>query len=64
MDGGCWFENVSSLPFYVVNSVGSSTDIYVDFQLGNLHGLVEGMNASAEALLIGSHLVMIFFPIF
>nr|POF10672.1 allantoate deiminase [Quercus suber] len=25
-------------------------------QLGNLHGRVEGMNASAEALLIGSHL--------
>ncbi|KAM3742022.1 hypothetical protein ACB098_07G041100 [Castanea mollissima] len=27
-------------------------------QLGNLHGRVEGMNASAEALLIGSHLVL------
>ena len=34
-------------------------------QLGNLHGRVEGMNASAEALLIGSHLVMLsFFPYF
>ena len=30
-------------------------------QLGNLRGRVEGMNASAEALLIGSHLVMLFF---
>ena len=30
-------------------------------QLGNLHSRVEGMNASAEALLIGSHLVMLFF---
>ena len=38
MDGGCWFEHVSSLPFYVVNSVGSSTDVYVDFQLGRLVG--------------------------
>lgn len=26
--------------------------------LGNVHGRVEGRNASAEALLIGSHLVM------
>lgn len=25
--------------------------------MGNLHGRVEGMNASAQALLIGSHLV-------
>ena len=38
MDGGCWFENVSSLPFYVVNNVGSSTDVYVDFQLGRAVG--------------------------
>ncbi|KAA3461004.1 allantoate deiminase [Gossypium australe] len=28
--------------------------------MGNLHGRVEGMNASAQALLIGSHLVMPF----
>ena len=33
-------------------------------QLCNLHGRVEGMNASAEALLIGSHLVMLFSPFF
>ena len=36
--------------------ISSSVD-----QLGNLHGRVEGMNASAKALLIGFHLVMLFF---
>jgi hypothetical protein len=28
-------------------------------QMGNVHGRVEGMNANAAALLIGSHLVML-----
>lgn len=28
-------------------------------RMGNVHGRVEGMNASAEALLIGSHLVIL-----
>lgn len=30
--------------------------------MGNLHGRTEGRNASAEALLIGSHLVIIRLP--
>lgn len=29
--------------------------------MGNVHGRVEGLNASAQALLIGSHLVMLLF---
>ena len=33
-------------------------------QMGNLHGRVEGMNASAKALLIGSHLVIALFSYF
>jgi hypothetical protein len=28
-------------------------------QMGNVHGRVEGMNANAATLLIGSHLVML-----
>ena len=28
-------------------------------QIGNIHGRVEGMNPSADALLIGSHSVML-----
>ena len=31
--------------------------------MGNLHGRAEGRNASAEALLIGSHLVIIWLPL-
>jgi hypothetical protein len=31
--------------------------------MGNVHGRVEGLNASAEALLIGSHLVILLFCI-
>ncbi|XP_050260767.1 allantoate deiminase 1-like isoform X3 [Quercus robur] len=38
-----------------VTALQISDKSWVD-QLGNLHGRVEGMNASAEALLIGSHL--------
>lgn len=64
MDGGCWFENVSFLP-----SVKNLTQVFlisglmvilicrwVD-SMGNLHGRVGGINSSAQALLIGSHLV-------
>ena len=35
---------------------------WVDY-MGNVHGRVEGLNASAEALLIGSHLVILLFCI-
>lgn len=68
MDGGCWFENVSFLLFFQLNSDLETRLMlvlicsWVD-KMGNVHGRVEGMNASAEALLIGSHLVMLlFFP--
>lgn len=30
--------------------------------MGNVHGRVEGINASVEAVLIGSHLVVILSP--
>ena len=30
--------------------------------MGNVHGRVEGANANAEALLIGSHMVMHLYP--
>lgn len=67
MDGRCGFENVSfylSLHPNCVSGILVSCFIlisrWVD-SLGNVHGRVEGRNASAEALLMGSHLVM-FFP--
>lgn len=69
MDGGCWFENVSFCLSYVFNKVLRlliNADAFVEFfrwvdHLGNVHGRVEGLNAGAQALLIGSHLVMLLF---
>ena len=66
-----WMEDAGlrTLAFYLIPLCelccfhGSSTLLvpmmmsrWVDY-LGNVHGRVEGRNASAEALIIGSHLV-------
>jgi len=69
MDGGCWFENVSLLTSSTLNSFSEDmTDAFVLCswvdQMGNVHGRVEGANANAEALLIGSHMVRLLFPQF
>lgn len=62
MDGGCWFENVSLLTCSTLNNFSEElTDAFVISswvdQMGNVHGRVDGANANAEALLIGSHMV-------
>jgi len=63
MDGGCWFENVSLLTCSTLNNFSEDmTDAFVVIcswvdQMGNVHGRVDGANANAEALLIGSHMV-------
>lgn len=64
MDGGCWFENVSFLEHFQLDgrlSYKSSPLVPINFRwvdsIGNVHGRVDGMNPSSQALLIGSHLV-------
>lgn len=68
MDGGCRFENVSYLLLICDYGrwfrSGLADDVCVDILsrwidlMGNVHGRVEGMNSTAQALLIGSHAVI------
>lgn len=68
MDGGCWFENVSISLCLLVSTLSVSYALmttacrWVDL-MGNVHGRVDGINASAPALLMGSHMVIYFSPL-
>ena len=68
MDGGCWLKkNVSFLFSVSLHSESVISKLFGSFSilisrwidcLGNVHGRVDGRNASAEALIIGSHFVI------